>query len=260
MKTLYNFILWSILFIFASNIFAQQTDQGIELYKKGEFQGAIAVLKNSDDVKALLYLGLTYEKVNENGKAKDAFKRAFAKSYDIFFDAVIEEQKISGGAKKGFSDLLQKMKINNQIGLSAAEKAYNLDSGIFQTNESRIKAKVLSDTINLAEEKIEIFSSSDGLTSNIDITEKPRAVSPKDNQGIPFVRRNQSPNKPILVTLFVVFGIDGKIKLIMPIDNLIDAYTVEGLKAATEIKFKPATKDNKPVAYLSKIQYSFSFR
>ena len=259
--------IFTLVFLFAGFAFAQtDSEKAIELYKKGDFQGTILRLKNSEEVKDLYYLGLAYEKSNEIGKAKDAFKKSFAKSYDFFFKRFNEWQKIyNDESKQSFSNLLQEIKANNLIGLSAAEKAFVLKSEIFQINEWRIKAKILSDTMALAKTQEEIYSVSNKAISSkaissVQIVEKPRVAYPKDNRGIPLSRANASPNKSIVVTLFVVYGADGQIKLVMPTEEVFDAFTVEGLKAAGNIKFKPAIKDNKPVTYRTKIQYSFSSR
>ena len=261
MKTLYTIILLLTLLCLASDLSAQQTESGIKFYNQGNFERAITLLKNSDEVEDIFYLGLAYEKINETSKAKDAFKKSFAESYDIFFGRFNEWQKADQSRiKKSFSDLLEEVKTNNQIGLSAAEKAFSLKADIFQTNEWRIKAKVLLDTVTLAKAQDKIYAISDKSISDAKIIEKPFIPSPKDLSGTPLTRRNQSPNKPIIVTTFVVFGTDGKIKLLMPTEDIIDAYTVQVLKGIEKIKFNTASKDNKLVAYHAKIQQSFSFR
>lgn len=261
MKTLYSITLSLTLLYLASSVSAQQIESGIKFYNQGDFERAITLLKNSDEVEDIFYLGLAYEKINETSKAKDAFKKSFAESYDIFFGRFNEWQKADQfGTKKSFFDLLEEVKTNNQIGLSAAEKAFSLKSDIFQTNEWRIKAKVLLDTTTLAKAQDKIYAFSDKSISDAKIIQKPFITSPNDNRGVPFARRNQSPNKPIIVTTFIVFGADGKIKLLMPTEDMIDAYTVEVLKGIEKIKFKTASKDNKSVAYHAKIQYSFSIR
>lgn len=258
-----KFILASfVVLLFVNFTFAQVgREQGIELYDQSDYQGAIAVLKNSDEVKDLYYLGLAYEKINKIGNAKDAFKKSFVESYDVFFKKFNEwQKKYKDNQKTNFSDLLQEVKVNNQIGLVAAEKAFNLKSDIFQTSEWRVKAKVLLDTVNLAKTQTVIYSFSDKPISTVEIIEKPQPPFPRDIRGIPIARLNQSPNKPITVTLFAIFGTDEEIKLLIPTEDLIDAYTLVGLEAASKIKFKPATKDNKPIVYHRKIEYHFSFR
>ena len=263
MKTLYKFALSLALIVsFAGFTFAQtERGQGIELYRKADYKAAIAALRNSNEAEDLYYLGLAYEKSGQTGKAKDAFKKSFTESYDVFFKKFEEWQKIyNDDSKQNFADFLQQVKANNAVGFAAAEKAFSLKSEIFQTNEWRVKAKVLSDTTALAKKQTKIYSISDKPITAVKILEKPFAPSPKDNRGVPFARRNERQDQTITVTLFIIYGTDGEFKLMMPVDKVFDAFTVEVLKAAGKIKFEPASKDNKPVFYRSKIQYSFSFR
>ena len=252
-------VLFTIILSFVNNVFSQTENiEGIELFKKGDYQGAVKILKKSNDIKDLYYLGLSYEKINETEKAKDAFKKSFGKSYEFFFKSFSKWYEVDReDQKQNFSDLLQELNPNNQIGLLAAEKAFALKSSIFQTNEWRIKAKILSDTLDLVKAHNTVYYSSDPSISKLQITEKQRANYPKNNSGIPITRFNHSPNKPIIVTLFIVFAADGTIKLTLPTDDLIDAFTVESLVAASKIKFTPSTKENKPVASHAKVEYSF---
>lgn len=255
-------LLFTIILSFVSVTFSQtDNSQGIELFKKGDYQSAVKSLKKSDDIKDLYYLGLSYEKINDTEKAKDAFKKSFAKSYKIFFTNFSQWYKVNReDQKQNFSALLQELSQNNQIGLLAAEKAFTLKSNIFQTNEWRIKAKILSDTLDLAKAGNPVYYSSDPSISKLKITEKQAANYPKDNRGVPIIRFNQSPNRQVIVTIFVVFAADGTIKLMLPIDDLIDAYTAESLAAASQIKFAPSIKENKAVASHAKVEYSFESR
>lgn len=258
---LYGISFLFVLLIFPTSVFAQQTEleRGIELFDKGDFRGAITLLKDSGDAGGLYRLGLAFEKINETGKAKEAFKKAFVKSYDNFFAGIQEWQKIENGAgKRKFFALLQEYKGSIEIGLSAAEKAYALKSDIFQSNEARVKANVLLDAVNLAKAQDDVSSPAGSPNQNFKITEKPRAAYPKDSSGAPIGRFNTRQGKTIVVTLFTVFGADGKIKLLMPMDKIIDAFTVESLRATQNIKINPAVENNRTVAYAVNIQYSFA--
>ncbi|MDQ3798811.1 MAG: hypothetical protein M3384_05120 [Acidobacteriota bacterium] len=267
MKAVCGFVLFFAALSTAGGAFAQTVESGgVGLYNRGDFQGAIALLKNADEAEGIFYLGLAYEKTGDAGRAKDAFKKAFAKSYDVFFRKFDEWNKTAAAApaaaapaRKSLSELLREVKANNQIGFSAAEKAYALKSDIFQTSEWRIKAKVLSDTLALAKTPGEIYAVTDKSLSGAGISERPFIPSPKDNKGIPYGRVNQSPNKPILVTIFTVFGADGKIKLKLPLENIYDAFTVQVLNGIEAVKFRTATKDGQPVAYYTRFHYSYSF-
>lgn len=258
MKIGFLISLFCLSIIFSTGASAQQSENGVALYEKGEYQKAINVLKKSDAVQDLYYIGLAYEKTGEKGKAKDAFKKSFATSYDIFRQTLIERQKVPISDKKQFGDLLREFELNNRIGLVAAEKSYSLDSRIFQTIEWRIKAKALANLVELAKIRDEMFTSSDTFTSEIKYIERPPAYPPRDSNGALFSRVNQSSNKPINVNIFAVFGADEQIKLIFPLDDVIDAFTVQAFNAVSNIKFKPATKNNKPVMTRATLIYTFS--
>lgn len=261
MKMLYRIVFIFVLLFFTNGVFAQNNEVGIDFYEKGDFKAAISSLKDSDEVKDLYYLGLAYGKISENGKAKDAFKKSFVKSYDLFFRKMQDWLKTNNSETgQNFSDFLREMKSNNEIGFAAAERAFELESGIFDSNEARIKANVLLNTVDLIKSGESIYSIADKSVSKAKVTEMPRLIYPKDMYGVPMTRFNTRQDLTITVKLFVVYGSDGQIKLIMPIDEVIDAFTVESLRAAGGIKFKPATKDDKSVTFGNATQYSFSSR
>jgi TonB family protein len=79
--SIYKTILIFVLpFIFASFTFAQtERETGIELYKKGDYKGAIKLLKqatkiDSDDANAWYYLGFSYLKTDKLKEAEKALK------------------------------------------------------------------------------------------------------------------------------------------------------------------------------------------
>lgn len=261
MKVFCKFIFFLCFFVFAQNVFTQLSAEkkGIEFYEKGDYQNAISFLSKSEDVKELYYLGLSYEKTGKINKAQDAYKESFIKSYKLFFTAFEEWQNVEINAfREPFSDLLQKQKNNLQFGYASAENAYKLKSKIFERNEWRIKAKVLFDARNLSKSDETIFSRSDKTISPIKITEKPRASFPKDLDGSPNAPSDMRPNLTKTIKLFIVFGADGKIKLIMPTDENINSLTISSINSAEKIKFEPATKDDKSVTIHLEIAYSFT--
>ena len=262
-NALYGISLLFVLLTATAASFAQSPDSasGIKLYNSGEFAKAVESLKKSEQPEELLFLGLAYEKTNENGKAKDAFEKSFDRSYDEFFDKFSEWNKSGApGAKSDFSAFLQSVKLVGKIGLAAAERAFNLKSKVFQTNEGRIKAKVLQDAIALADSSERIYSASDKSVSALKITERPSLAFPRNPDGVPIARYKQSPNKPIIVKMLVVFGSDGKVKLILPTDKLIDIYTAHSISYFEQIKFTPATVNGKTVTVRSQTSSHFENR
>lgn len=81
MKTLYKITLFLALSVFAGNVFAQQTENGFELYEKKEYQKAVEALEklvaaDKNDRRARLYLGMSYAWLGKESKAFGAFAKA----------------------------------------------------------------------------------------------------------------------------------------------------------------------------------------
>ncbi len=142
MKTLYSITLSLTLLYLASSVSAQQIESGIKFYNQGDFERAITLLKNSDEVEDIFYLGLAYEKINETSKAKDAFKKSFAESYDIFFGRFNEWQKADQfGTKKSFFDLLEKLKQTIKLVFPPPKKHSVLNQTFFKLTNGALKPK-----------------------------------------------------------------------------------------------------------------------
>lgn len=59
------------------------------------------------------------------------------------------------------------------------------------------------------------------------------------------------------IKVAVEFGADGRIRYVVPIRGLPDGLTENVVKAASEIKFEPAIKNDKPVTVIKFVEYSF---
>jgi TonB family protein len=55
-----------------------------------------------------------------------------------------------------------------------------------------------------------------------------------------------------------VFAANGKVTNIQVVSGLPDGLTQNAIKAAQEIKFKPATRDGKPVSMWMQLEYNFN--
>lgn len=75
-------ILLSLVFLSTISIFAQnETEKGVELYRNGDYDGAISVLENvvktdEKDRKVWIYLGASYVKKKKDQEAGKAFRTA----------------------------------------------------------------------------------------------------------------------------------------------------------------------------------------
>jgi TonB family protein len=60
--------------------------------------------------------------------------------------------------------------------------------------------------------------------------------------------------------LSVLVGEDGNVKNVRVVRGLPDGLTDQAIDAARRAKFKPATKDGKPVAYWIGLEMNFNIR
>jgi hypothetical protein len=253
--------LFLTVLFFAGLVLGQKTqnDNYAELYANGDYQALISSLKNTEDIKELYYLALSYEKIKALDKAKQTLEKCVAKSYEIYARDFLEWQKKNlPKGDKTLSDFFRQIQPGNEVGLLAAQKAVGLDSDIFKGKDLAFKAEALRKMILMTQSTEVIYSNNGKTILPVKILEKTRAAYPKDLSGSPVSRRNQSPNKPITIPLLMVFGADGEIKSIIPVEQIIDAFTIEAWRAAAKIKFNPATINNKAVFSYSIIEYSFS--
>lgn len=80
MKINYLIFLFCLLFILTAGGFAQESESGYGLYERGEYEKAIEVLQKSaaaeKDRKSLLFLGMSFLKLNKNKEAVEVFEKA----------------------------------------------------------------------------------------------------------------------------------------------------------------------------------------
>lgn len=80
MKTFYTITLFFVLLLSVTGVFAQQTEgeQGIELYKKGDYQKAADILLKAagDDHDLWLFAGMAFARTDKKEEARHAFKKA----------------------------------------------------------------------------------------------------------------------------------------------------------------------------------------
>ncbi len=60
-----------------------------------------------------------------------------------------------------------------------------------------------------------------------------------------------------IVRLRAIFDVDGQLKHILPMNHLAGGLTEEAIKAMQKMRFKPATKDGKPVCVSMTVEFAF---
>jgi TonB family protein len=58
----------------------------------------------------------------------------------------------------------------------------------------------------------------------------------------------------------VLVSADGSVKMVRILTSLPDGLTEEAIRAAYQIKFKPAMKDGQPVAFWQAVEVEFNLR
>lgn len=251
MKLLYKTTLFFVLVFSAVNVFGQQSDvgAGVELYQKGDFAGAVAKLKDKEEVVALYYLALSYEKLNQNKEAGETFEKAFKNTYKTVSEELEKRLDVGNKAEKeSFAEFLKKQKLRIQIGAISADKAVSLKAKMSKQPDWMAKAVTMVGLFELLK-TTETLYASDEVSTEAKILKKPR---PNYTDA---ARQN---NVAGTVRMFVVLASDGKVKNIFPIESLPNGLTEQAVEVTKKIEFEPAVKDGKPVSMVKIMEYSFT--
>jgi tetratricopeptide (TPR) repeat protein len=243
------FVAIFIVSCFSISFAQADREKGIELFNKGDFNGAVDVLKqvvksNENDVIALYNLGLAYEKLNQNKDAIKYFEKAIKVCGKIINDAVV----------KKYSDANYTLTDDLKAYDKELEAAYSSIQRLSELSPKEAKSKNNRETFGLIEafasnSEIAKTFSSEKPTTKLKITRQPNA--PYTNQA----RQNGVKGE---VRLRILFLANGKIGLIIPISVLSGGLTENSIEAAKQIKFTPASINGKPISVWSMIHYHFT--
>lgn len=225
--------------------------RGIQLYKQGDFKGAVdtlrlAVKRNPDDLSAWHYLGFALEQKGDKGSARKAHEKA-ARLGDELLDRRINQAPSS----KEISRAL--VSIRPQL-VEAAESAENylaLDSKLSKSKreEWTLRATSLRGFADMA-------SDNDlALYSGKEVTTKARVLSKPEPRYTEDARKHQVTGT---VILRCIFGANGKVFGIRAVSSLPHGLTERAITAALQIRFIPATKDGRPVSMFMQLEYNFN--
>lgn len=268
--TIYFMVLIKILGVFliltsCSLVRAQQskpkdkTDkaQGIVAYQKGDFLKAAKLLRRvvkqqQSDVEAWWYLGYV---LNNQGEIKAA-GAAFGETVKLAYDNYERELAVAKVASPNLSDekVIEKnpQLAGELIDLLIAIQDYLLhhpqDADVWHQRSEALWA--MAQRIG---EKItaQLTYPSKDITSRAIITYKPFVSFTEE-------ARRQVVNGTIRVR--AVLNKDGKVSRVLVVNPLCCGLTENAVFAASQIKFKPAIKDGKPVSIFLFLEYSFSIR
>jgi tetratricopeptide (TPR) repeat protein len=244
-------IFTAIFIVLCISVGFAQTDRekGIELFNKGDFQGAVEVLSqvvksNETDVIALYNLGLAYEKLNQN---KDAIK-SFENVISICESIIVKTVEEFYGDINGY---------NNQVVFNNAVQKYDkdLESGYLaiirfvslkpkDANSSGWRKKI--ETIEAFAPNSEIAKS---IVSEKDLTTKPKILT------MPHIEHGSGYQGTARFRVLLIGN--GKIGAVISLGSHKGLNSL-GYDTTKKLRFTPATKDGKPVSVWKTIEYRVS--
>jgi tetratricopeptide (TPR) repeat protein len=234
---------------FISLCFAQtDRDKGVELFNKGDFQGAVDVLgqvikSGENDVVALYNLGLAYEKLNRTKEAVKSFEGAI-NTCDEIIDKVIHKKYegiINDSNRETVQDVLKKYGKELEAGYLSIQKFSEL-------SPKDAKSKKRQQTFAA----IEAFAPNSDVAKTF--SDKP-PTKPLQIIKNPLPRGIKGENGFIRVR--VLFLSTGKVGAVILLNSLSKETNETVIQTARGIEFKPATIDEKPISVWKLIEYSF---
>jgi tetratricopeptide (TPR) repeat protein len=232
---------------------SEDRDRGIQLYKQGDFPGAVKALrsatnKGKTDLSAWHWLGLALERQGKSGDARKAHEKAARLGDDL-----LANQLAQANTGKEVAQVLRSVHPQLMEAAESAEKYLALNSNLSgsKLTEWRLRADSLRGFADLA------GADGDGLQlySSKDVTTKARVLSKPLPTYTEEARRHQTRGS---IVLKAIFAANGRVIGIQPVTYLPDGLTERAILAAQQIKFIPATKDGHPVSMWMQLEYNFN--
>jgi tetratricopeptide (TPR) repeat protein len=245
----------SVNLLFQNQASSTPSLTGIELFGKGDDQGAIKALRatvgrNKNDVQAWHYLGLALERQGKTDDARKAHEKA-AKLGDVILDALFLKMDGRDDARY-FREIPEQL----SVAASSAQKYIALSRKLSKSKQAEWtnRAESLRDFAELSEAKNDNSDQPHIFTAK-EVTTKVRVLSKPEPMYTEKARENQITGAIVLIA---IFSADGKVRAIRPIKTLPDGLTRNAINAARQIKFIPALKDGKPVSMFLHLEYNFN--
>lgn len=236
----------SLLITTASVAQTTEKSPGISLFDKGDFAGAIVLLKKSDDLVDLNYLGYAYEKLGKEKEARNAFDRSFKNGYKEFGAEIIKRASFNLVDK--LSIFLERNAQKIIVTAVSAGRTIELNGISIKDNEWLMRAYLMREIGTILASNQFVYSARE-----IDVDAR---IITRSTPG--YTDQARTKNTQGSVVLLVLFDRDAKVKGSIPIRGLENGLTEQAYLAANKITFEPAQKAGKPVAMLRGVEYLFS--
>jgi TonB family protein len=253
-------VIVCLAFCFLIAVYAQQpaeepdsVSQGIALYKRGDTQGAIKVLreaveKSKGDSSAWHYLGLSFI---QQGNLKEA-REALGKAIDLRNRSINLE--FSGKEGEWRDDQLVNFKtlLADQIESQSKVLETFTDKQAVRTGELALeRTRVRADCV---EQNIRLVDGHTVLRKNDLRIERARVLS-KPEPGYPESARRERVNGTVI--LKAMFVADASVQFIELVKSPDSRLTEAAIRAAQLIRFRPETICGKPISSPIRLEYRF---
>ncbi len=248
-----QFVILALAFTAAfSAVKAQSTlsNDGFEKYRAKDFEGAIRLLKDSEDPVDLRILGLSLEATGKRKEALLTFDRSFRNGYALFERSFDKWKETTSNSS--FLSLLNGLADPLSASLASAESVFDLKSGTYYDNEWRHKANILFNLNKIIKTGTEFYRSN-GTDSGVKVITKPRPAISATN----CVKRF---GLDVTVQLQVFFFPDGKTIMAIPTSKWRKNCSEWSIVAANRMTFEPASKNGKAVGSIKMVEYSYQVR
>ena len=231
---------------------ADEAKRGVELYERGDDQGAIVYLRNAlkkreDMVAGWYYLGLAYERQGKAKDARKAYERATAGG-----ESILEWMYSSFPS----AEVRAQFKTQLLIAAESAQKYLKLNPKL---SSSKVqdwvsRSEVLREYAEMTDDENQ-KGRLDKIYSPSEVTTKARILSRAEPTYTEEARKNLVAGT---VVLRAVFAFDGRVRGIRVVSGLPYGLTLRAVQAARSIKFIPATVNGQPVSQFVQIEYNYN--
>jgi len=232
------------------------TVRGIDLYKRGDIDEAIKVLKKASkqtppEVEAFQYLGLAYQQKGDERNARRAFETVVYLRVSQLSQRMPRVVKIpvTPQLKEELERYRAEQARRYQAALEAIEAYVQLnprDAALWREQ---------AETLKFYSEHADKHDGTEDIYTPDELTTKAVILSKPEPQYTEEARRSRTGGR---ITLRLVLAADGRVKHILVVRPLPDGLTETAIAAARQIVFQPATKDGRPVSQIVNVEYGYA--
>ena len=226
---------------------SDERDRGIQLYQKGDNQGAVASLraatsKNRDDGDAWHYLGLALVAEGKKDEARNAFERAATIRLNNL-TTIAPLRIVNGTEPRPPGD---KRVDRYQAAVDSVERYLEVTKNPSEVWPLQLEALRFYRDYYAGSRTDEMIVTTKETTTRLHISSKP----PPDFSGV-----SASGNS----VLRAVFSADGTVKHVLLLKRVAADFDLRCIEAARKIKFTPAIKDGRAVSMILQLEYNRYF-